>query len=307
MAKGKRFKKREKQNKRSLRIEKTETTVNVEKTSNTEKNKRCFKIEKNKKLFILKVILIIIFILCVIFSAFKIIEYVRNKKANQYAKDLIENATSVVEKNEDSESRIDKVKILKGENPDIVGWLEIPNTNISYPVLQGTDNSYYMYHNYKKEKSNDGSLFLDKAYDWNKPSTNLLIYGHNNRGSEEMFVGLLDYKNEEFYKNHTKIRFTTENEDVEYEIISIFLSRVYYQHEEDVFRYYYFVDAKNEEEFDIFINNCKKVTMHNIETEAEYGDSLITLSTCEYSQEDGRFAVVAKKIEDKTTDKTSAE
>lgn len=197
--------------------------------------------------------------------------------------------------------------MLKGLNQDIVGWLEIPDTNISYPVLQGTDNSYYMYHNYKKEKSNDGSLFLDKAYDWNKPSTNLLIYGHNNRGSEEMFVELLDYKNEDFYKEHTKIRFTTEKEDAEYEIISIFLSRVYYKHEQDVFRYYYFVDAKNEEEFDNFIDNCKKATMHNIETEAEYGDSLITLSTCEYSQEDGRFAVVAKKIEKENSDTSNEE
>lgn len=306
MTKGKRFKKREKK----ARIEKSESTVKIEKevnSENKEKNKRRLKKEKNNKLFILKIILIIIFILCVIFSVFKIIEIIKDKKANQYAKDLIENATSVVEKNEASENRIDKVKILQGENPDIVGWLEIPNTDISYPVLQGTDNSYYMYHNYKKEKSNDGSLFLDKAYDWNKPSTNLLIYGHNNRGSKEMFVGLLDYKDEEFYKEHTKIRFTTEKEDAEYEIISIFLSRVYYQHEQDVFRYYYFVDAKNEEEFNNFIDNCKKVTMHNIETEAEYGDSLITLSTCEYSQEDGRFAVVAKKIEKENSDTSNEE
>lgn len=268
---------------------------------------RHYKKEKNSKLNVLKIILIIVFILCVIFSAFKIIEYVKNKKDNQDIKDFMSSTSSIVEKDEASESRIDKVKILQKENSDIVGWLEIPNTNISYPVLQGTDNSYYMYHNYKKEKSNDGSLFLDKSYDWNKPSTNLLIYGHNNRGSEEMFVELLDYKDKNFYKEHTKIRFTTEKEDAEYEIISIFLSRVYYQHEQDVFRYYYFVDAKNEEEFNSFIDNCKKATMHNIETKAEYGDSLITLSTCEYSQEDGRFAVVAKKIKGESTDSADEE
>ena len=91
-------------------------------------------------------------------------------------------------------------------------------------------------------------------------------------------------------------------EDAEYEIISVFYSRVYYKSETGVFRYYYFVDAENEEEFNDFIKNCKKVTMHDIETTAEYGDSLITLSTCEYSQEDGRFAVVAKKIVKETTE-----
>lgn len=268
---------------------------------------RRYKEEKNAKLNILITILSIIFILCVILFGIKITENIKSKKSSNEIKDFITENGTIIEKNDTSENRIDKVKMLKGLNQDIVGWLEIPDTNISYPVLQGTDNSYYMYHNYKKEKSNDGSLFLDKAYDWNKPSTNLLIYGHNNRGSEEMFVGLLDYKNEDFYKEHTKIRFTTEKEDAEYEIISIFLSRVYYKHEQDVFRYYYFVDAKNEEEFDNFIDNCKKATMHNIETEAKYGDSLITLSTCEYSQEDGRFAVVAKKIEKENSDTSNEE
>ena len=76
---------------------------------------------------------------------------------------------------------------LQKENSDIIGWLEIPNSNISYPVLQGKDNSYYVNHNYKKEYSKNGSLFLDKDYDWSLPSTNLLIHGHNNRGTNEMF------------------------------------------------------------------------------------------------------------------------
>lgn len=194
----------------------------------------------------------------------------------------------------DSE-RINKVKDLQTQNSDIVGWLEISDTNISYPILQGIDNSYYMTHNYKKRKSKNGSLFLDKDYNWNKPSTNLLIYGHNNRGTNEMFVELLKYKDESFYKEHPTIRFTTEKEDGIYEIISVFLSRVYYKRETDVFRYYYFIDANNKEEFDYYVSECKKASLYNIEETAEYGDQLITLSTCEYSQEDGRFVVVARK------------
>ena len=72
-----------------------------------------------------------------------------------------------------------KVKELKEENQDIVGWLEIEDTNINYPVLQGKDNEYYMTHNYKKQKSKNGSIFLDKDYDWNIKGNNLLMYGHN--------------------------------------------------------------------------------------------------------------------------------
>ena len=185
---------------------------------------------------------------------------------------------------------------MQKENADIVGWLEIENSKINYPVLQGKDNSFYMTHNYKKEYSVDGSIFLDKDYDWNIPSTNLLLYGHNNRGSKEMFVDLMNYKDQNYYKGHKTIRFTTNTEDAQYEIISVFLSRVYYKHEKNVFRYYYFINAANEQEFNDYVQNSKKASLYNIDATAKYGDQLLTLSTCEFSQEDGRLAVVARKI-----------
>ena len=187
-----------------------------------------------------------------------------------------------------------KVQRLQEENSDIVGWLEIPNTTINYPVLQGKDNEYYMYHNYKKQKSKNGSIFLTKDYDWSIPSSNLLIYGHNMQNGT-MFQELLRYKKEEFYKQHPIIRFTTEKEDAEYEIISVFPSRVYYKSEKNVFRYYYFVNAKNEAEYNEFVKNAKKASLYDIEATAEYGDPLLTLSTCSYHTEDGGFAVVARK------------
>jgi len=197
---------------------------------------------------------------------------------------------------ESKTARMTKIEELQKENSDIVGWLEIENSNINYPVLQTSDNSFYMTHDYRKEYSRDGSLFLDKDYDWNLPSTNLLIYGHNNIGSSEMFVELLNYQDEEYYNTHKTIRLTTNKEDVEYEIIAVFKSRVYYKSEKNVFRYYYFINANNEEEFNEFVNNSKKASIYNIEATATYGDSLLTLSTCSYHTEDGRFAVVARKI-----------
>ena len=201
----------------------------------------------------------------------------------------------VVEIPKKENERIVKVKKLKEENSDIVGWLEIKDTNINYPVLQGKDNQYYMTHNYKKEKSKNGSIFLTKDYDWNIPSSNLLIYGHNlNNGT--MFQELLKYEKQSFYEKHPVIRFTTEKEDAEFEIISVFKSRVYYKSEKNVFRYYYFVNARSEEEYNEFVKNAKKEALYNIEATAKYGEQLITLSTCSYHVEDGRFAVVAKKV-----------
>ncbi len=191
-----------------------------------------------------------------------------------------------------------QLRELKKQNNDIVAWLEIPNTKIKYPVLQTTDNEYYMTHTYKKEYSSDGSIFLDKNYDWNIPSSNLLIYGHNNKNGN-MFQNLLEYENENYYKEHSTIEFVTVNEDSNYEIIAVFKSRVYYKSEKNVFRYYYFINAENEEEYNYYVEESKKASLYDTGKTAEYGEQLLTLSTCEYSQEDGRFVIVAKKINKK--------
>ncbi len=201
---------------------------------------------------------------------------------------------NIQETNNQNSERILKVQKLQEENSDIVGWLEIEGTSINYPVLQGTDNEYYMTHNYKKQKSKNGSIFLTKDYDWSIPSSNLLMYGHNlNNGT--MFQELLKYAKEEFYKEHPIIRFTTNKEDAEYEIISVFKSRVYYKTEKNVFRYYFFVNANSEAEYNEFVQNAKKASLYDIDKTAKFGDQLITLSTCSYHIEDGRFAVVGRK------------
>ncbi len=245
-----------------------------------------------------KKLLLVVFILILIVSLAISIYYIynkyKNKKDNEELKEIINN-TTVDEENNINE-RIEKVKELQKENPDIIGWLEIENSDISYPVLQGKDNDYYMTHNYKKEYSKDGSLFLDKDYDWNIPSTNLLIYGHNNMSSDEMFSGLMEYKKEEYYKTHKTIRFTTDKEDAQYEILGVFLSRVYYKSETNVFRYYYFINAETEQEFNEYVENSKKASLYETGVTAKYGDQLLTLSTCSYHTTDGRLAVVAKKI-----------
>ena len=146
----------------------------------------------------------------------------------------------------------------------------IENTNINYPILQGIDN-------------------------WNIPSNNLLIYGHN-LGNGMMFQELLKYEKESFYQEHPIIRFTTTEEDAQYEIISVFKSRVYHKSEKNVFRYYFFLNNESEEEYNQFVKNAKNASLYSIDTTANYGDQLITLSTCSYYVEDGRLAVVGRKI-----------
>lgn len=245
----------------------------------------------NKKLIFEIIIAIIIITLGIlIFKTIKEKQSVKDGKGivNQIQ---IEKANITEEKTE----RMLQLEELQKENSDIIGYLEIQGTNISYPVLQTTDNDFYMKKNYKKEYSKDGSIFLDKDYNWKIPSSNLLIYGHNNKNGQ-MFCDLLNYKDEKYYEEHPTIQFTTNKEEAEYEIIAVFLSRVYYKKEKDVFRYYYFINAENEEEFNSFVENCKKESLYDTGKTAKYGDQLITLSTCSYHVEDGRFAVVGRKI-----------
>ena len=193
-----------------------------------------------------------------------------------------------------SERIVELEELQSSVNSDIIGLLEIENTDIDFPVLQTSDNSYYMNHNYKKQFSTNGAVFLDKDFSWSRPSDNFLIYGHNMKNNT-MFQSLLNYKNKGYFEQHPFINFTTNSEDAIYEIFSVFESRVYYQSEKNVFRYYYFINAQNENEYNQFVANCKSASLYDTGKTAFYGEQLLTLSTCSYHTKDGRFAVVAKK------------
>ena len=194
----------------------------------------------------------------------------------------------------ESRERMLKVKKLQEQNEDIVGWLEIEGTSVSYPVLQGDDNVFYLTHNYKKEESEKGSIFLNADYDWDIPSNNLIIYGHN-LVNGQMFKELLKYSKEEFYKEHSVIRFTTAQKDMNFKIMSAFKSEVFYENEKDVFRYYDFINSKSKKEYKNFVKNAKKASIYDPGVTSEYGDSLITLITCSYHKEDGRFVLIGRE------------
>ncbi len=259
--------------------------------------------DKGFKRVITILLLIILIFATILFIKIKITEHIENEMQREVSQVLNTIDVDYTESDEPSNTtsspiiteRMLKVAELQKENADIVGWIEIEGTNISYPVLQGDNNDYYLKHNYKHEYISTGSIFLDKDYDFNKPSSNLLIYGHRNKVGL-MFDELVKYKDENFYKEHKIIKFTTEKEDSEYEIMSAFKSRVYYKDETNVFRYYYFVDAKDGLDYAEYVKNVKDASLYETEVTAIYGDQLMTLSTCDYEVKNGRFVVVAKKI-----------
>lgn len=251
---------------------------------------------RSKKIKVLALlILILVTVLVIAFLVLRNDEEAKEAKEYDELADLMNSASMEQPQEEEKTERMIKLEELHNEYPDVVAWLEVPGTKMSYPIVQGKDNDYYLNHTYKKENSARGSIFLDKDVDFDRPSDNFLIYGHRNVNGA-MFEELLKYEKEDFFKEHKTINFTTLKDDGEYEIIAAFRSRVYYKHEKNVFRYYYFVNAENEAAFNEYVRCAKRDSMYDTGVTANYGDQLVTLSTCAYHTEDGRFAIVARKV-----------
>ena len=190
---------------------------------------------------------------------------------------------------------LDEYKSLYNKNKSLIGWIKIDDTNIDYPVLQAADNEYYLRRNFSQEYDKNGCIFLDKDCDILKRSTNLIVYGHH-MSSGKMFGTLDKYSSEDFYRKHKYIQFDTIYEKGRYEVMYVFRSKIY-EEDEIVFKYYQFIDVNSETEFDSNMREMSEMALYDTGVTAEYGDELLTLSTCDYYTSYGRFVVVAKRVE----------
>ncbi len=189
---------------------------------------------------------------------------------------------------------LDEYKTLYKKNKKLIGWLKIDDTIIDYPVMQTNNNEYYLDHNFNQEYDKNGSLFLDCDCVIYPRSTNLIIYGHHMK-SGQMFGQLQKYAKESYGEKHALIQFDSIYEKATYQVMYVFRSQVY--NEDDlVFKYYQFINANSEEEFNSYMKEMAAISLYDTGVTASYGDSLLTLSTCDNSQTDGRFVVVAKRI-----------
>lgn len=185
---------------------------------------------------------------------------------------------------------------LYAENEDLYGWLKIEGTVIDYPVMYTPESpEYYLHKDWNKEDSNQGLLFADARTNMDE-TENTIIYGHCMK-NRTMFGSLKDYKDSSFYDEHKYIEFDTIYEKATYEIISVSKGIAYYEKEpENEYLYYKHTELDTEEAFDAYIQNAKNNAYYETGVTAEYGDKLITLSTCDYWTKNARLYIVAKKI-----------
>ena len=188
-----------------------------------------------------------------------------------------------------------KMAELYAENPDVIGWITIPGTDVDYPVMYTPDDpEKYIHKNFKGIYSLGGLPFMEDECSMDPESDNLIIYGHNMKNGTQ-FQNLMNYTMKKYWEEHPQILFSTLYEERTYEIISAFYDRVY-RSSEKVFKFYQFIDAKDEADFENAMKHYKEKAEYDTGVTAEYGDKLITLVTCSYHMDYGRFVVVAKQI-----------
>ena len=181
-------------------------------------------------------------------------------------------------------------------NADMAAWLQIPDTIIDYPVMwTPRDEEYYLRRGFDGRNNQNGCLILDTDSCLEPLTTNLIIHGHNMRVGT-MFGTLDNYEDEDFYQNHKNIILYTKQCQRNYEVIAVFRSQVY-KKSDTVFKFYKFFQADTKEEFDDFYDNIKAMSLYDTGVTAEFGDCFLTLSTCSYHVDYGRFVVVAKEVE----------
>ncbi len=182
---------------------------------------------------------------------------------------------------------------LKQENDDFFGWISIEDTELNYPVMYTPNRGdYYLHRAFDKSSSQSGVPFLDANYE--EGSRNYLIYGHNMRNGT-MFSTLISYASEQFFKEHPIIKFDTLEESGEYKILSAFYSEAPIQGSVE-FKYYEYANLTNQADFETYLQEVTSRALYPTGVFVDEKDQLLTLSTCSYHASNGRFIVVAKKI-----------
>lgn len=175
---------------------------------------------------------------------------------------------------------------LKEINSDLKGWIYIPNTNVDYPVVQSTDNDFYLHHNFYKEYNSGGAIFIASEIENPFIDKNTIIHGHH-MNDNSMFASLSNFKEEQFFKDNRTVYITTENEILEYEVFS-----VYYQVANTNPYQYGFA---SDDDYVNFLNELKNKSLFTVEMDPlTKDDKIITLSTCTYEVNDGRLLVHAR-------------
>lgn len=174
---------------------------------------------------------------------------------------------------------------LREVNGDVLGWILIPGTRISYPLVQGTDNQYYLTHTWKKWNSVVGAVFLEYSNSRDLSDFNTIIYGHRmNDGS--MFAGLKYYKQKNYYKSHPSVYITDDSGARKYDIFAVYEVST----QGDTYR----IGQQSGSTKQAYIDYCLTQSLYDTGVVPTVNDKIVTLSTCTGNGHATRWVVQAR-------------
>ena len=261
---------------------------------NEEKNIKKIKKYKLKKKKKLPLLIFFISLFFVIISSFQIIKWTKdNKNTNKETNKITDNIkvkktnkdTKLIEQNNEianSNPYWDFIKMklidvdlneLKKQNNETVGWIQVKGTNINYPFVQHSDNSYYLSHDFSKNKNNAGWLFLDYRNNINQINKNTIIYGHG-RLDRTMFGSLKNIFKSDWLNDQDNyvIFISTEKENTMWQVFSTYRIKT----TSDYLR----INFQNDNDYQNFLDMITKRSEHNFNTPINTNDNILTLSTC---------------------------
>lgn len=179
------------------------------------------------------------------------------------------------------------------QNHDLAGWLSIPGTAVDYPVMFTPEEpEYYLHRAFDGSAAASGSLFIGQGS--SPENSHVIVYGHHMKNGS-MFSSLVRYAERDYGREHPTISFDTLDAEGAYQLLAAFYSRIYAEGEEG-FRYYAYTDLSDADTFAEYVRLAKENALYDTGVDAVYGDRLLTLSTCSYHTEEGRFVVVARRM-----------
>lgn len=186
----------------------------------------------------------------------------------------------------------EEATVLNKQYKDVVGWLRISGTSIDTAIYQANNNDRYLRNDKDNKETRWGENFLDYRCNTkriNEPMQHYIIYGHNTE-VDTRFTPLFNYKDEEFFKNHQNIEFSTLYGNYKFQIFATYST--------DTDFFYIDTNFKDINEYESFINSLKAKSEYETNVEVTKDDVILTLSTCDYSIENGRYVVQAKLIKE---------
>ena len=253
------------------------------------------RIRRKKGLYVFLIILLVIYIIYLLFSAIILLSwFIDSNQTQKITEELEENIIVEETKNSGKVELINpqvteesdywyyiKQNLLEvnfteliQKNPDTVGWVQLSGTNINYPVVQTTDNSFYLSHSYNKESNNAGWVFMDYRNNKEEFDNNTIIYAHS-RNDTTMFGSLKNVLTTAWLENRENhlVYLSTPYENTMWQVFSVYTIPSE--------SYYITPKFETEEEYTTFLITLKNRSIYDFNTELNINDKVLTLSTCQ--------------------------